>query len=342
MAPDNLSKKRNKKKVELMSPAGNIDTAVLALESGADAVYAGVTNLSMRPKRVEFSQSSFEELIDTVHGLSKKIYATMNVCPKPSDVNNFKKKIDELHQHGVDAVIVSDVGMMNWIHNNYPGLPIHASIMTSVVNVESARFYKELGASVIVVSRSLADIGGIKEIHESVDVDLEVFVHGGICYMFDGICYMSSYWKQKWDYDADMDAMRLVGQNNTKGECHLICKRYGSLTCKGKESAGGKLMRRPDDVGLDRIPYYLENGIGILKIEGRAMPAYYIEQATKLYRQAIDLYLSDPDRYTVLDEWTPVVEQLLEARRKYERKWDVERKLQQWEKQRQQSGESRP
>lgn len=152
--------------------------------------------------------------------------------------------------------------------------------------------------------------------------------------MFDGICYMSSHWNQKWDYDVDMKTIRLVGQNNTKGECHLICKRSCSLVSGEKEVASGKLMRRQDDVGLDRIPFYLENGVKILKIEGRAMPAYYIKEATKLYREAIDLYLSDPIKYRVLDSWQPAIENLLEARREYERKWDVERNLEDWEKNR--------
>lgn len=319
-------------KVELMSPAGSLETARLAIGNGADAVYAGVTNLSMRPKRVEFSETDFKGLIDFVHARGKKIYATMNICPKPSDVDNFKRHVNNIYHQGVDAVIVSDVGMMNWIHQTYPDLEIHASIMTSVVNPEAAQFYKDLGASVVVVSRSLDDLEGLRQIRDQVDVDLEVFVHGGICYMFDGLCYMSSYWRQEWGYDEDMGVMRLIGQNNTKGECHLICKRECSLERDGKILAEGRLMRRPDDVGLDRLPFYLDLGIRILKIEGRAMPAYYIEEATRLYRQAIDLYLTDPAKYAIRDEWLPAVDRLIEARHEYERRWDVKRNLEEWEK----------
>lgn len=321
-----------KAKVELMAPASSIETAVLAAKSGADAIYAGVTNLSMRPKRVEFKDESFKDLVNIVHSHGAKVYATMNICPKPSDVENFKKRVGEMSDFGVDAVIVSDVGMMDWIHNNYPDLPIHASIMTNILNPDAAKFYKDIGASVILVSRSLEDVGGIEAIHRKVDIDLEVFVHGGICYMFDGLCYMSSYWKQKWDFDEDLQGMRLVGQNNTKGECHLICKRNCSLTSEDSVEDKGKFMRRPDDVGLLKIPYYLNNGVRILKIEGRAMPSYYIEAATKLYREAIDLYLSDPNKYSVKESWSPIVDKLLQARHEYERKWDIERNLQAWEK----------
>src|SRR3972149_1083057 len=193
--------------------------------------------------------------------------------------------------------------------------------MTSVVNAEAANFYKERGASVVVVSRSLGDIDEIRRIKEEVDIDLEVFVHGGICYMFDGDCYMSSYWRQRRDYDPDLDAYRLFGQNNTKGECQLICKRQCSLATDGRVLAEGKLMRRPDDVGLDRLPFYIDVGVKILKIEGRAMSLNYIAEATKLYRQAIDLYYNDPERWSVKSEWRPAIDTLIEARLEYERSW---------------------
>jgi len=320
--------------VELMCPAGNLETAKLAIDSGADAIYAGVTNLSMRPKRVEFSDDDFNALIDYVKSRGKKLYATMNICPKPSDVDNFKRRVGEIYDQGVDAVIVSDVGMMNWIHRNYPKLPIHASIMTSIVNVESAKFYHELGADVVLVSRSLDDLKGLKKIREEAGVDIELFVHGGICYMFDGYCYMSSYWRQEWGYDSDMGAMRLFGQNNTKGECHLICKRECGLQKGDSQVAAGRLMRRHDDVGLKNLPFYLDIGVRILKIEGRAMPAYYIEEATKIYRQAIDLYQSNPEKYIISEEWSAVVERLIEARWEYERRWDIQRQTQEWERRR--------
>lgn len=319
-------------RVELMSPAASVETAEYALANGADIVYAGVSNLSMRPKRVEFSKGTFGDLVEMVHARGKKINATMNICPKPGDVENFKRALPGLVEQGVDAVIVSDVGMMSWIHEHYPNMPIHASIMTSVVNVEAAKFFKELGASVIVVSRSLDDIEGIRRIKEETGVDIELFVHGGICYMFDGLCYMSSYWRQEWGWDNDLNALRLIGQNNTKGECHLICKRECSLDRGEDKLASGRLMRRPDDVGLDRLPDYLAMGVSILKIEGRAMPAYYIGEATKLYREAIDSYLSDPERYAIREEWLPVVDRLIEARWEYERQWDVKRKTEEWER----------
>jgi U32 family peptidase len=314
---------REESRVELMSPAGSLEGARRAFDAGADVVYAGVTNLSMRPKRVEFQGGGLDELTALAHERGKKVYAVLNVCPKPSDLPVFAERIEEIHRLKVDGAIVSDISVMEHIRDNYPDLPIHASIMTSVVNAEAAEFYKERGASVVVVSRSLGDLAEIRRIREQVDVDLEVFVHGGICYMYDGDCYMSSYWRQRWDFDPDLGAHRLMGQNNTKGECQLICKRNCSLRLEDEQLAEGRLMRRPDDVGLDRLPFYIDIGIKILKIEGRAMSLDYVSDATRLYRQAIDLYLEDPERYHVMEEWSPAIDRLIQARLDYERDWHI-------------------
>lgn len=310
--------------VELMAPAGSLEAAKLAISSGADSVYAGVTNLSMRPKRVEFGQDSFEDLLAYAHGQGKKIYAALNICIKDQDERTFRRQIDDIYNQGADAVILSDIAAIDYTHRNYPDLQIHVSIMVSLTNPEAARFYKDLGASVIVISRSLNDIQATRQIVASVpDVDFEIFVHGGICYMFDGKCYMSSYWQQDWDFDPDLGAPRLFGQNNTKGECHLICKRFCSLETEEKTHDKGQLMRRPDQVGLADLPAYIEMGIKIFKIEGRAMPLYYVPAATQLYREAIDTYLQAPDKYRMKEEWQPQVEKLVKARHEYESAWHI-------------------
>jgi putative protease len=312
-----------KRRPEIMAPAGSLEAAQVAFDAGADVVYAGVTNISMRPKRVEFGRDSIGELLEYAHERGKKVYAVANVCPKPADIPLFEEKIAELYEKKADGIIMSDISMMEYVHANYPDLPIHASIMTSVVNAEAAKFYKDRGASVVVVSRSLKNMEQVRRIREETDIDIEVFVHGGICYMFDGDCYMSSYWRQKWDYDPDLGTHRLFGQNNTKGECQLICKRQCSLTGDEGELASGRLMRRADDVGIERIPFYVDIGVKILKIEGRAMPLRYIREATALYRQALDSYMEDPERFSFTDEWRQVVDRLIEDRFEYERTWHI-------------------
>jgi putative protease len=309
--------------MELLSPCGSMEGAKLAIENGADALYAGMTNLSMRPKRVEFNDEPLEDLVDYIHKNGKHIYITLNVYMKSQDELTFRRAVDEVYNSGADAIIVSDIGAISYIKKHYPDLAVHVSICTSVTNPEAAKFYEEMGADVIVISRSLDDLEEIKKIRAAVSAGLEIFVHGGICYMFDGDCYMSSYWKQEWKFDEDLGRERLMGQNNTKGECQLVCKRFCSLTVDGETLADGQLLRRPDQVGLANIPFYIENGINILKIEGRAMPLNYVAEATALYRQAIDLYLESPDKYRVKNEWTPVVGDLVQARYDYERQWHI-------------------
>lgn len=310
--------------LELLVPCGSMEGAKLAVENGANAVYAGVTNLSMRPKRVEFSiENSLTDLVKYVHENGVRLFAALNIYMKSQDEDLFKRSVDEVVTSKADAIILSDIGAIRYVRQNYPELPVHVSICTSVTNAEAARFYEDLGASVVVVSRSLDDLDEIKKIRESVDVDLELFVHGGICYMYDGDCYLSSHYKQVWNYDKALGAERLFGQNNTKGECQLICKRNCALTLEGETLAEGRLLRRPDQVGLHNLPFYIDNGINILKIEGRAMPLEYVAQATKLYREAIDLYLQDKEAFKVKDNWLPVIDRLIEARHEYERKWHI-------------------
>lgn len=310
--------------IELLVPCGSIEGAKLAAENGADAVYAGVVNLSMRPKRVEFAASnSLSDLVKFVHDNGMRLFAAVNVYMKAQDEDVFLRSVDEVSRSGADAIILSDIGAISYVSKNYPELPVHVSVCTSVTNVDAALFYEELGASVIVVSRSLDDLNEVRKIREAVDANLELFVHGGICYMYDGDCYLSSHWKQVWDYDEYLAVERLYGQNNTKGECQLICKRECSLVRDGEVLASGRLLRRHDQVGLHNLPFYIETGINILKIEGRAMPLPYIAEATRLYRQAIDMYLDDPKAFTIRDEWLPVVESLVGARFNYDMQWHI-------------------
>lgn len=310
--------------VELLVPCGSIEGAKLAAENGANAVYAGMSNLSMRPKRVEFQgESSFKELVGFVHDNGMRLFAALNVYMKSQDKQIFERAVEEAVNSGADALILSDLGAVNYVRANYPDIPVHISICTSVTNPEAAKFYEDLGAEVVVISRSLDNLDEVKKIREAVNCSLEIFVHGGICYMFDGDCYLSSYWKQVWGFDEHMGAERLMGQNNTKGECQLVCKRDCTLTFNGEIQAEGRLLRRPDQVGLYNLPFYLDVGIDILKIEGRAMPLNYVAKATKLYRQAIDMYLSDPGKFMVAEEWMPVIDELIEARHDYERQWHI-------------------
>lgn len=309
--------------IELMAPAGSLEIAEMAIEAGADAIYAGLNSVSMRPRRAEFTEQGLQELIDYVHSQDKKVYVVANIYPKSCDVDYFKQAIATIYQMGADALVLSDLWALRYVKKHFDGIEAHISVQASVSSDVTARFFEENGADVIVISRSMPEIEDIKKIHQAVKCRLEVFLHGGICFMFDGNCYMSSFYKQSWKFDEERQIKRIYGQNNTKGECHLVCKRNFDLSNNGSKKATGRLMRRPDQVGLEKLPAYIESGVSIFKIEGRAMAINYVRQAVSLYRQAIDSYLQNPSQYKLKEEWLAEAEALKEYRLEYERKWNI-------------------
>ncbi len=309
--------------VELLAPAGSLDMAKIAIEAGADAIYAGPSSVSMRPRRAEFKNDQLSELIKYVHSKGKRVFVVANIFPKSCDVEYFKQNLAQIYEMGADVFVVADLWALRYVKKNFKDIEAHISIQASVSNVEAAVFYEKNGADVIVIARSMPDFKDIKKIREKVSCRLEVFVHGGICFMYDGNCYMSSYYKQKVAYDEERQINRTYGQNNTKGECHLVCKRNYDLNDNGSVLAKGRLMRRPDQVGLTQIPLFIEYGVNIFKIEGRAMATDYVEKSVRLYREAIDSYLESPSSFEASKDWLERAEDLKECRLDYERKWNI-------------------
>ncbi|HDZ86762.1 MAG TPA: U32 family peptidase [Actinobacteria bacterium] len=309
--------------VELLAPAGSLDAAKIAIEAGADAIYAGPSSVSMRPRRAEFKNDQIAELIKYVHSKGKRVFVVANIFPKSCDVEYFKQNLAQIYEMGADALVVADLWALRYVKKNFKDIEAHISIQASVSNVEAATFYEKNGADVIVMARSMPDINDIKKIRSAVSARLEVFIHGGICFMYDGNCYMSSYYKQKVAYDEERQINRTYGQNNTKGECHLVCKRNYDLNDNGSVLAKGRLMRRPDQIGLTQIPLFIESGANIFKIEGRAMATDYVEKSVRLYREAIDSYLESPSLFEASKDWLERAEDLKEYRLDYERKWNI-------------------
>ncbi|MFQ5575135.1 MAG: peptidase U32 family protein, partial [Terriglobia bacterium] len=148
--------------VELMAPAGSLEGARTALAAGADAVYAGLTNLSLRPARAEFNDEEFAQIVSLAHDRSKKVYAVLNVFLKDEDLALFDSELAAVNRMGADAVLVADAGAIEAVRTRYPNLPIHVSVQNSVTTPETAKFYEKLGASVIVLSRNTTDFSEIK------------------------------------------------------------------------------------------------------------------------------------------------------------------------------------
>ncbi len=309
--------------VELLAPAGSFKAAQYAIEEGADALYLGLSGVSMRPRRAEFDKEELDKTIKLIHSKGKKAYVVANIFPKSYDVDFFKDALEDIYRMEADAIVVSDIWSLRYVKDNFKNIEAHVSIQASVSSDKTAAFYERNGADVIVVSRSMPNLEDIKRIRKAVSCRLEVFAHGGICFMYDGNCYMSSHFEQKIKFDKERNIHRVYGQNNTKGECHLVCKRPFELRENGSTLAKGCLMRRNDQVGLRDLPLYIESGINIFKLEGRAMADNYVKRAVKLYRQAIDTYLNDSAGYTVAEKWLSQAEDLKEYRLEYERKWKI-------------------
>ncbi len=309
--------------IELLAPAGSLEAAQIAIESGADAVYAGPSSVSMRPRRAEFTNEQLKELIDYAHSKNRKVFVVANIFPKSCDIDYFKKNLAQIYEMGPDAFVVADIWGLRYVKKNFKNVEAHVSIQASISNVAAAKFYEQNGADVVVVARSMPDFNDIAQIRAAVNCRIEAFVHGGICFMFDGNCYMSSYYKQKLDFDEERQITRTYGQNNTKGECHLVCKRNYDFNNNGTTITSGRLMRRQDQVGLELIPLFIQSGVNIFKIEGRAMSKDYVRQSVSLYRQAIDSYLSNPQFFKASDDWTNQAEALKVHRLEYERSWNI-------------------
>ena len=194
--------------IELLAPAGNLERLKIALLYGADAVYIGGYEYSLRANAINFSQDELKEATSFAHGLQKKVYVTVNIVFHNKDLDGLKKYLEELASIGVDAVIVSDLAVIKTIHDNNIPLEIHVSTQASTLNYEAALFYKNLGAKRIVLARE-ASRSDIKEIKEKTGLDLECFIQGAMCTSFSGKCVLSNV---------------VTNRDSNRGGCAQICR----------------------------------------------------------------------------------------------------------------------
>lgn len=182
------------KKVELLAPAGNLEKLKTAFIYGADAVYIGGENFSLRAMADNFSLEEMKEGIEFAHSLNKKVYVTINIFPHNNDFEGLPEYIKKLNEINVDAVIVSDLGIFSVVKEVAPDMEVHISTQANNVNYKSAEFWYKLGAKRVVLARELS-LKEIKEIREKVpaDLELEAFVHGAMCISYSGRCLLSNY-----------------------------------------------------------------------------------------------------------------------------------------------------
>ena len=285
-------------KVELLSPAGTLEKLKIAFDFGADAVYGGVSHFSLRIRSgKEFSMEEFGEGIEYAHARGKKVYATINGFPFNSQLNLLKKHILAIAELKPDAIIVATPGVLKLCHELVPDMPLHLSTQANVMNVLDAKVYYDMGATRIITAReiSLRDLVEIKK--ELPDLELEVFVHGSMCFAYSGRCLIST-----------LQSGRVPNRGSCANDCRFPYEMYaanpetGTLFRLEEEEGVGTYIMNAKDLNLaSHVKEILDaNVVDSVKIEGRTKTSYYAAVTAKAYRMAIDDYYedkTDSDKY---------------------------------------------
>ena len=281
------------KKPELLSPAGSFEKAKVAFEYGADSIYCGTSKLSLR-SRVEIDDKALEKIIEYAHTINKKVYVPLNIYARDNMYNDVKEQIKMLDKIKVDGIIVSDGGIVEAVKELAPNLPIHISTQANTVSYHTSRFWYNNGAKRIILAREL-NKEEIREIikNKPKDLEIEMFIHGAICYGYSGRCHLSDF---------------LAGRGANLGDCAQSCRWAYNLYLEEKNNPGLMMPIEQDEYGtyilsskdmclIKELPEVIEMGIDSLKIEGRLKTEYYLATIINTYRVAIDDYIKDPKNY---------------------------------------------
>ncbi|MEW5705827.1 MAG: U32 family peptidase [Actinomycetota bacterium] len=296
------------KKPELLSPAGDMERLEYAIAYGADAVYVGGQDYSLRAKASNFSLTDIRKASKVVHSAGKKLYVTMNIFARDTDFHRMENYIESLADAGVDAVIVADPGILSMVKKVAPELKIHISTQANVTNTAAANFWASQGASRVVLARELS-APEITQIAKNVDIETEVFVHGAMCISYSGRCLMSKFL-------ANRDANRGDCAHSCRWKYYLVEEKRPGLYHEIQEDGRGTYFFNSKDLALiGHIPELIGCGLDSFKIEGRMKSTHYVAAITKIYRQAIDSYFANPENYKPEPEWFEEIQKV--SHRKY-------------------------
>lgn len=280
------------KKPELLMPAGNLEKLEYAVKYGADAVYLGVVDFSLRSMRKGelITLDNLKDAIDLAHNLNAKAYMTLNIFAFNSDIDKLENSIEIINQANPDAIILSDLGVFRTVRKYMPKMPIHVSTQANSLNYETVRFWKDLGAKRVILARELP-IADIADIRKKVpDIELEVFVHGSQCVSFSGRCLLS-------DYMTDNE--RKANQGNCAQPCRWSYKlveetRPGEYFEINQTDRGSHILSPKDLCLVQHLQKLIDAGVDSFKVEGRTKSLYYVSAVAKTYRNAIDEVVKNP------------------------------------------------
>lgn len=260
------------KKIELLSPAGDLERLKVTLLYGADAVYLGGEKYGLRANATNFTIDEIRECCSFAHRLGKKVYLTLNIVFHNEDMDGVTDYIGSVVDAGIDAFIVSDPFIISYIKSNYPNVEVHLSTQNSTTNYEAVNFFKNQGVDRVVLARELSK-REIKEIIDKTGIDIEVFIHGAMCTCFSGRCALSNY---------------VTNRDANRGGCSQVC-RFAFETPEDK-----KFTMATKDLNMAKyIPDLIDIGVRSLKVEGRMRSIYYLATVIGSYRTLIDSYYNN-------------------------------------------------
>ncbi len=279
------------KKIELLSPAGDMNKLKTAFYFGADAAYIGGKHFSLRALAGNFSDEEIIDAVNLAHSLGKKIYVTVNIFGRNDDIEHAEKYFKFLESAKIDGAIISDPGLIYLAREVAPNLPINISTQANTLNYKTVEFWKKQGANRVILARELS-LEEIKGIHEKVpDIEIETFIHGAMCIAYSGRCLLSDY---------------RTGRSSNRGECVQACRWHYEI--REKDSECGFMEMQEDERGtyimnskdlnlLDYIAELDKAGVCSFKIEGRMKSEYYLATVVNAYRRAIDAYYAQGEEY---------------------------------------------
>ena len=292
-----MNENKDIKPAEILSPAGDMERFLAAVNYGADAVYLAGKEFGMRASPANFDMESLKKAAEICHEKNKKIYLTCNTLPRNNEIERIPEFLKQAADAGVDAFIIADLGVFDIAKRVAPNVDVHISTQTGVVNYETARSLYSMGASRVVLARelSLEEIATIRA-KTNPNLEIETFVHGAMCMSYSGRCLISQY---------------MTGRDANRGDCAQPCrwkyslveeKRKGEYFPVVEQENGTYFFNSKDLCMIEHIPELLKAGVTSLKIEGRAKSAYYVAVVTNAYKQALSDYYKMGENFK-LEPW---------------------------------------
>ena len=279
-------------KPEILAPAGDLERLKMAFLYGADAVYIGGEEFSLRAYADNFSLDDMKEGIELAHSMDKKVYITANIFPHNRDLAGIEEYVKIISEIKADAIIASDLGVVEIIKEIAPEMKFHISTQANNINWRTVKHWHGLGAERVILARELS-LEEIKEVRKKVPegLQLEIFVHGAMCISYSGRCLLSNY---------------MAGRESNMGACAHPCrwqyylmeeKRPGEYFPVHENERGTFIFNSNDLCMIEHIPEMVKTGVVSMKIEGRMKSAFYVATVVKAYRQALDDYFESPEKY---------------------------------------------